>query len=392
MPSFTKHLRRLSGGLRRKERSTSTDDAHTHAKQSSSGCRHTSIKWDLATSQQRDKDIVGIYAPTKRGSRASSSASGFSDASTSEASTAPTTPASTPDVSDFGDQLNSTVQGYIDSGGRQHPRISPAEFDSLYEDERYHVTVDEGSRSPKDVSNRPEAVPPETTSSGGISISHEQTSTVFSLLPRELWVFIGEHISTDDAASLAYCNRDSAKYLGPVFWPSLNLPANKKAKANFLSFMEDKLPDHILCKPCAVYHARYPASQRSKHEVLRSSYESKPLLASSCTSKRILPSTRLTLDRHLLFPLAKLAMAGEHYEMAESAPSMQLNRSWTPENLAWADIAASYTVDTAWTHKTRFAIARQPSRQPQLLMKATSTYYPRANLTASEQRLVLSCR
>ena len=223
------------------------------------------------------------------------------------------------------------------------------------------------------------------------------TSTIFSPLPREVWLHIGAYLPHEDAAALAFTNRETAARLGPFFWPSLNHSSNMSAKAVFLAPMASDLPHHYFCAPCAQYHARHAPHDRRKREILRSieAYNDKPILASHCRSKRITPSTRLTLDWHLPFPLAHLAMAGSHFpSTASPLPLSSLNRTWVPDTSAWADMPASWTVDTTWYHRTRFATSTpsSPSQPPHLLVKVTSTYHPRANLTASEQRLILSSR
>ena len=373
MPSLTKHLRKLSGGLSVKRPGRKDSDQDAVAKQNP-----VPLKGSAKQSQgQPDAHLAraGSIQATQR-----DVATIIGDDECDHKRCPPATPALTPDVPVFRDALTGAFEAYGSSAITSDQLTATGETKGTSEAEEEQAALDSrvSRQSLNTVDDRP------------------FTPSILSTLPREVWLYISGYLEPQDAASLAFVNRETADRLGPFFWSPLKLPSNHAARAVFLEPMESKLPDHVLCKLCAIYHARHDPSKRRDREVLRSlhDYNEKPLLATHCNSKAALPSTRITVDCVLPFHLAKLAMSTEHPPAPRRMLAAGLNRTWTPDNSVWADIASSWTVDPTWKHRARFAISKpaQPNQPSQLLMKVTSTYYPRPNLTASEQRLILSCR
>ncbi|KAL9058259.1 MAG: hypothetical protein Q9162_001858 [Coniocarpon cinnabarinum] len=400
MPSLSKQLRRLSSGFQVKLPSRKNSEQGTLSSSTLPASTPSTPHQVLALSDSIFDEQPPAYSPVDRRTIR------FDDAgdearrreSRRQAGSPPLSPRSTSRTPTTDDERSTRFGSNSSASDSQS---FPKDIDELKDDSDEDA---ESLSGDEDISAEPDghdaAVGPtrQDDTPAEATASSSSSPTVFSFLPRELWITIASYLPPDTAASLALANRETAARLGPFFWPPLNDPSSKQSKAAFLAHMAPHLPHHVFCEPCARYHARHSPKDRPHREVLRSAseYIRKPLLASRCKSGAALPATRLTLDQCLPYPLATLTMASSNFpDSHHHSPSLkQLNRTWSPSNSAWADIAQSWTVDPTWTHETRFAISIpfEPGDVPQLLVKVTSTYFPRANLTASEQRLILSSR
>lgn len=100
----------------------------------------------------------------------------------------------------------------------------------------------------------------------------ERSPALTKMLPPELILYIAAFLPVSSAASFALCNIHISQLLGDHYWkalegrkpaPSSNSPdfvrvmwtkPSPTARAEFLSFLEKDLPEHIFCERCDILH------------------------------------------------------------------------------------------------------------------------------------------
>lgn len=190
-----------------------------------------------------------------------------------------------------------------------------------------------------------------------------------SLSPK-LWARILAFATPADACNLALASKSFWKLVGPDAWVTLNLPENKQHKALVLVHTDHLHPGHLLCFPCAQYHIR---TQHGK-ERLEPNFVLNPLFDCPNVRNTTLPRMRLTHGRELPFSFVQLALRATRHSPDHGMAYNTLGRGWTCR-------------DSEWTHRTQFYV-----HKGHLLFKCVSTILTRANLTQSEERLLLYSR
>lgn len=203
------------------------------------------------------------------------------------------------------------------------------------------------------------------------SSSVEHSTSMLAALPTEILVHITWYLDEYSAASLAYCNSNLSRRLGPEVYPELNHEENRDGKLKFLSAMDVKLPGHLFCYECVKYHI-LERTHSKRYTALR--------IPVACPRPYRLPSVRLTFDRQLRFPLVQAIMRADRYGPEYGLPVKRLKTNWTSQVGVW-------TCADEWTHKMDCLIERG-----HLLLKVTSSCFVEPDLTPSQQRMLLSSR
>lgn len=189
-------------------------------------------------------------------------------------------------------------------------------------------------------------------------------------LPAEVWATIAGMLSPADAASLAYTSKTLRFRLGSQPWSVLADTQNVKHKQDFLSRFDHLLPRHLYCFHCASYHLRLQPGQ----ERLYPTWVDHPVFACAHARNLPLPRTRLAHGRELPYNLVQLALRGKLVSPEHGIPLNALSRGWKCR-------------DSEWAHRTMFHV-----HKGRLLMRCASTCFAQADLTPSQQRLLLFSR
>jgi len=194
---------------------------------------------------------------------------------------------------------------------------------------------------------------------------------VASLLP-DIWLTIVSYLSPCDAANLAYSSRTLSVKLGTRPWATLNMPENLREKVKFLGSMDEKLPGHLLCFLCGIYHVR---TQIGK-ERLKAATVPNPLYICGSIGKPGYkpPRARLTPGHTLPFTFVQLVLRAKKYSAAYGIPAETLSRRYKDPY-------------SEWTHQTRYYI-----RKGHLLLRVVSRSFASPGLPPSGQRHLLYSR
>nr|POF12989.1 hypothetical protein CFP56_10137 [Quercus suber] len=187
-------------------------------------------------------------------------------------------------------------------------------------------------------------------------------------LPAELWKVIAAYAGPSSAASLVLTTKALQEKLGLEPLQVLNDPANKHDKIQLLHGLDRKLPRHLLCFACGVYHVRL----RPGKESLKADYVSNPIVLCPNTRNTLLPRLRLTHGRELPYGWVQLALRGR-YSVAHGVQPSSLERRWKCK-------------DSGWSHRTRYML-----HDNRLLMRVVSQCAapPAKTMTATTIRHLL---
>lgn len=198
-----------------------------------------------------------------------------------------------------------------------------------------------------------------------VSDKHEQ---MVKSLPDELWKHIAEYLNPADAACLAVSSKTLAEKLGSAPIEALNDPLNKHFKLSVLHFMNEDLPRHLLCFPCAKYHLR----KHPGKETMKIDYVNNPLFLCPSAKTSVLPRMRLTPDRQLPYGWVQLALRAR-YSAAHGVDPETLSRRWR-------------NAESGWNYRTRYM-----AHDGRLLMRVVSQRHvpPARMLTKTVERHIL---
>ena len=182
------------------------------------------------------------------------------------------------------------------------------------------------------------------------------------------WKRIAAYLTPSETASLAFSCKTLHYLLGYGPWIALNSPENRQYKLEFLLHMDRSLPDHLLCFPCAIYHARIQKGQ----ERLKPAHVINPLV--SCPSTVIPARLRLTMGHTLPFTFVQLALRTRRYGQEYGIPADSLSRRYKDR-------------DSEWLHQTRYY-----AHKGHLLLRATSQIFASYGLPDSGKRHLLYSR
>jgi hypothetical protein len=191
-------------------------------------------------------------------------------------------------------------------------------------------------------------------------------------LPADLWIAIADFLSPCDAANLAYASKTLASRLGTGAWQELNRPENLREKIKFLGGMDGKMPGHLLCFLCGIYHVRTQAGK----ERLKATSVINPLYICGSVGKPGYkpPRTRLTPGHTLPFTFVQLVLRARKYGTSYGIEVNELGRRYKDPY-------------SEWTHQTRYYI-----RKGHLLLRVTSRSFASPGLPPSGQRHLLYSR
>jgi hypothetical protein len=189
-------------------------------------------------------------------------------------------------------------------------------------------------------------------------------------LPPKLWAEIASYLNPAEAASLAIASITLYRRLGPKHFMRLDHPSNLTYKLTFLSGIDNTLPHHLLCIPCAIYHRR----TQEGTERIKPSHVLNPLF--NCPNARNVgnppPRHRITHGRLLPFTFVQLTMRNHRHGPRYGLTPDTLGRRWQRDD---------------WSHASRFHI-----HDGRLLMRVTSQTFAAPGLTPSAMRMLLYSR
>lgn len=195
---------------------------------------------------------------------------------------------------------------------------------------------------------------------------------LISSIPLDIWSRIVEHCRPADAANLALANKTLRYRLGAGPWKALDRPGNRRDKTEVLLQWDELYPYQLLCFPCGAYHYRLrPGQERLQPP---NAMITNPVYDCPNATEMAPPRIRLTHGRMLNFSLLQLAARTERYTPTHGIPANALSRRWKDK-------------DSGWSHTTRIYFHNN-----HLLFRASSVCFADANLTPSQQRLLLYSR
>ncbi|ETI22588.1 hypothetical protein G647_06664 [Cladophialophora carrionii CBS 160.54] len=174
-----------------------------------------------------------------------------------------------------------------------------------------------------------------------VGMPPQPAADLFARFPASVWSRMVEFMGPADKASLAFSCKPFRDLLGTGVWTDLNIAENRDAKIDLLGRLDEHLPNHLLCFPCAIYHVR---SQKGQ-EVLRPTNVSNPIF--NCPNvfniENKVSRHRITVGRALPFPFVQLILRGQKYSKEHGIPIDSMSRRYKDR-------------DGEWTHQTRYVI------------------------------------
>nr|POF26080.1 hypothetical protein CFP56_22228 [Quercus suber] len=168
-------------------------------------------------------------------------------------------------------------------------------------------------------------------------------------LPALLWKAIAAYAGPSSAASLVLTTKALHEKLGLAPLQALDHPTNQHHKIQLLHGLDRKMPRHLLCFACGVYHLRL----RPGKESFKADFVSNPLVSCPNSRNTALPRLRLTHGRELPYGWVQLALRGR-YSVAHGVHPSALERRWKCK-------------DSGWSHRTRYMV-----HDNRLLMRVVS--------------------
>lgn len=198
-----------------------------------------------------------------------------------------------------------------------------------------------------------------------VSTKHEQ---LVESLSDELWRRIASFLNPADAAKLVASSQTLRRKLGVAPIQALSLPDNRHHKITFLHSMDHRLPQHLLCFPCAKYHLR----SKPGNESLKADYVNNPLFICPAAKTTVLPRMSLTQDRALPYAFVQLALRGERSHN-HGIKHASLDRRWKH-------------TESGWSHRSRYMV-----HDGRLLVRVVSQGFvpPASTLTKTAERHIL---
>ncbi|KAF1849532.1 uncharacterized protein K460DRAFT_365419 [Cucurbitaria berberidis CBS 394.84] len=189
----------------------------------------------------------------------------------------------------------------------------------------------------------------------------------------EIWLRIADFLSPLDVANLSSTCRTVSTRLGRHPYRLLLDPINRYDRLNFLLAMDQKLPRHLLCFPCAQWHLRIqPGLETLKpHNVLNPLFE--------CPNRTNIhlppPRTRITDGRTLPFAFIQLVRRSWAFGPEFGIDHQSLARRWKDP---YSD----------WTHESKYHV----TNKGHVLMRVKSQHYVEGGMKDAAKRLLLFSR
>ncbi|KAL2443616.1 hypothetical protein ABEF95_007956 [Exophiala dermatitidis] len=202
-------------------------------------------------------------------------------------------------------------------------------------------------------------------------IPAQPASEFVSRLPRRIWKRVVDYLVLVDAASLAFSCKPFLGIVGTNAWHVLNTASDEAhyRKIEFLNRLDQDLPDHLLCFPCAIYHLRIHKGQ----EILRPTNIANPLFncPNAFNPDKKVSRIRLTVGKTLPFPFVQLILRADKYSLDYGIPIDSMSRRYKDR-------------DSEWTHQTRYAVVNG-----HLLMRVISSAFAEPALPPAGLRKLL---
>ena len=198
------------------------------------------------------------------------------------------------------------------------------------------------------------------------------TATLGSASP-EVWLQIADFLSPLDVANLSSTCRTLCARLGRQPYKLLMKPANRPHRLDFLLAMDQKLPRHLFCFPCAQWHLRIqPGLEKLKpHHVLNPLFE--------CPNRTNVhlppPRIRITDGRLLPFAFVQLARRSWGFGSEFGIQHQSLGRRWKE-------------ADSGWSHESTYHV----TDKSHVLMRVKSQHFVEGGMTDAGKRLLLFSR
>lgn len=193
-----------------------------------------------------------------------------------------------------------------------------------------------------------------------------------SRLPCILWQKIATYLSLCDIVCLATTSKTLLHRIGTKHWHLLQEPEYEEEKIKFLITLNQRLPQHLLCFPCAKYHKR----TKIGNETLRPTMVLNPLFECASVGRygKTQPKIRLTPGHTLPFSFVQLVTRAHNYTPSHGIPVLDLCRRYKDR-------------EGGWNHQTRYYI-----HQGHLLLRVISQKFAASGLPVSGQRHLLYSR
>lgn len=197
---------------------------------------------------------------------------------------------------------------------------------------------------------------------------------IFAELCPELWSLISDYLSPLDVANLASTCRIMYDRLGSRSYQMLRDPAHLKHRVDFLLAMDKKLPNHLFCFPCAIWHIRTSPGT----EKLRPPNVPNPVFDCPNSTNNLLPPPRLRIseNRFLPFTFVQLYKRAWEHGPEYGVQDQSLIRRWKDNN-------------SDWTHESMFHI--NPSNS-HVMMRVKSQVFVEGGLQPAAKRMLLFSR
>lgn len=201
---------------------------------------------------------------------------------------------------------------------------------------------------------------------------------MLSAVPRGIWEIIAAYLSPADTAQLALASKILLDKLGDQVFVALDHPENQSEKLQFLSHLDRRLPNHLLCFVCARYHRRiHPGLEK-----LPTAVSENPVVSCKAANLRISSSqrTKLTHSRILPYTFVQLPLRAHRFGQAYGVPADRMAREWTQNG------SLDGSGPPRWRHSTRYLV---DATTRHLLLRVRSHTFATPHLPPAGMRQVL---
>jgi hypothetical protein len=189
----------------------------------------------------------------------------------------------------------------------------------------------------------------------------------------EVWLRVADFLSPLDVANLSSTCRTMYARLGRHPYKLLIDPLHRPHRLEFLLAMDQKMPRHLFCFPCAQWHLRIQPGL----ETLKPQNVLNPLFECPNRTNIHIPPPRIRLSDGRTLPFAFIQLARRHwaYGPEYGIPHQSLGRRWKD---GYSD----------WSHDSTYHI----TDKGHVLMRIRSQHYVEGGMTDAAKRMLLFSR
>lgn len=198
-------------------------------------------------------------------------------------------------------------------------------------------------------------------------------ATLLSKFCPELWGLVENYLTPLDIANLASTCRAMYVRLGEVSYELLRNPLHMSHRLDFLLAMDQKLPNHLFCFPCAQWHVRIaPGTEKLKQPKVLN-----PVFNCPNSTNNLLrpPRIRISDYRELPFTFVQLYKRAWEHGPQYGIDVHSLARRWKD-------------AESEWTHETMFHI----NKYGHVMMRVKSQVFVEGGLQPTAKRMLLYSR